>query len=507
MRALGWSIVWVIVLGLAIPAPVPGAEDGSRVWPLIPWPVEVQPAAGEFPLSGQAGFRFSPAGQEVAELFQAELQARTGLSPAGQEAADLPGWMIVFAGASPPKLEKIFPAPRPESYHLQITPEAVILVGSDRPGLLWATRTLLQLLRRQEDQWVVPAVKIRDYPRFPRRSLLLDPARNFISLEGLKRQVNLLSELKLNVLHLHLTDDQGWRFESKAFPKLQEAGGEGKFYTQEQLKELAAYASARGVMIMPEIDMPGHTTAWLAAYPELSCSGQPIKVSHHIGIHPNALCPAKEEVYDFIKVLLGEVAAVFPSEYIHIGSDEVVAKDWDNCPACAKLLAEKHLAGKKGLHSIFVARVNAIITGLGRKTLAWDEVTEFAPGDVAVQVWHRKDWVRVAAEQGRPVISSTNFHTYLDYPRYLLPLRRCYRWDPLPPGLSPTQEKLILGGGGNLWGEFATEPTLDQKLLPRLPALAEVYWSPQTSRDYLDFRRRLDELRPELEARGMKFGK
>jgi len=507
MNPQSGGIVLAMVMMLGALFTARRSEGREQVLPLIPRPVEVRRDSGEYLLANGASLRVSSVSRDVAELLQADLHQRTGLQLEIQVTADLVGMTMAISAGSFPKLENAWPAPRPEAYTLRIAPAGVFLAGADRAGLYWATRTLLQLLERQGEQWVLPAVTVRDYPRFPRRGLLLDPARNFISLPGLKRQVDLISRLKLNVLHLHLTDDQGWRFESKAFPKLQEIGGQGKFYTQAELRELVAYAAARGVTVMPEIDMPGHTTALLAAYPELSCSGEKLEVSHHVGIHPNALCPAKEEVYDFLQTLLAEVAAVFPSEYIHIGSDEVVAKDWDRCPACEKLLAEKKLTGKKGLHSYFLERVNAIITGLGRKTLAWDEVTDFAPEGVTVQVWHKKNWVTVAVEQGREVISTPNLYTYLDHPRWMLPLWLCYRLDPVPAEVPPPRVKQIKGGGANLWGEFAPEAKLDQKLFPRLPALAEVYWSPQEDRRYLDFRRRLGKLQPELEAQGVKFGR
>ena len=496
MKRPGWWMMGVMVLTAGLLAPARRGRGAEQDLPLIPRPVQVERASGEYLLAQGASLRVSAAAAEVAELLQADLQKRTGLRLEVRVAEDWTGMILAVSAGAAPKLDQAWPAPRPEAYHLRVAPEGVVLAGTDRAGLYWATRTLLQLLERRGEGWVWPAVVIRDYPRFSRRSLLLDPARNFISLAGLKRQVDQLSALKLNVLHLHLTDDQGWRFESKIFPKLQEIGGEGKFYTQAELRELVAYAAARGVTVMPEIDMPGHSTALLAAYPDLSCSGEKLEVSHHVGIHRNALCPAKEEVYDFLKPLLAEVAGVFPSEYIHIGSDEVVAKDWDRCPACEKLLAEKGLIGKPGLHRIFVERVNDIITGLGRKTLAWDEVTSFAPAGVTVQVWHKKSWVTVAVAQGREVVSTPRIYTYLDYPRWMLPLWLCYDLDPVPFEVPPPGVKQILGGGGNLWGEFATEAKLDEKLFPRLPALAEVYWSPQADRRYLDFRRRLARYQP-----------
>ncbi|OGP61038.1 MAG: hypothetical protein A2V67_03575 [Deltaproteobacteria bacterium RBG_13_61_14] len=494
------------MMGIALIALVGGkAEGGQEVLPLIPWPVEIERGTGQYVLAGGAQVCYGPGAQELADLMVAELEKTTGLKLASPAAADL-GERVVVIGESATLPSNLSPPAFPEAYLLQVTADSVVLAGGDRAGLLWAFRTWQQLLHEEQGQWSSPAVFIRDYPRFPRRSLLLDPARNFLSLDALKRQVDLLSAFKFNVLHFHLTDDQGWRFESKAFPRLQEVGGEGRFYTQEQLRELVAYAQARGVTVMPEMDMPGHSTALLAAFPELSCSGKPVEVSHTVGIHPNALCPAKEEVYEFLQPLLAEVAAVFPSEFIHIGSDEVMATDWEQCPACDKLLAENSLEGKKGLHAYFLRRVSEIIVGLGKRTLAWDEVTEFAPAGVVIQAWRRQSWAEVAARQGREAVVSPILYTYVDYNRLLLPLRRCYSFDPVPAGLLPEEAKLILGGGANLWGEWATEDRLDLQLYPRLLALAEVYWSPPEQKNYPDFLLRLDQVRTKLEAQGVRFG-
>lgn len=481
------------------------AEAGAKALPLIPWPVEVELGSGRYAFAAEAKIYYGSAGEAVAKLMAAELEEATGVKLELKAGAELGATTVAIEERPAIHSDRSAPA-IPEAYLLQVGTVSVVLVGADRQGLLWAFRTFQQLLYEEQGQWFSPVVTIRDYPRFPRRSLLLDPARNFLSLEALKRQLDLMSAFKLNVLHLHLTDDQGWRLESKVFPRLHEVGGGGKFYTQAQMQELIAYAQARGITVMPEIDMPGHSTALLAAFPELSCSGKPLAVSHQIGIHPNALCPAKEEVYVFLGALLAEVAALFPSEFIHIGSDEVVAADWEQCPACETLLADNHLSGKQGLHSYFVQRVDGIIRGLGKRTLAWDEVTEFAPAGVVIQAWRKRSWAEVAALQGREAVVSPVLWTYVDYNRILLPLRRCYQFEPVPAGLTPEQARLILGGGANLWGEWATEDRLDLQLFPRLLAVAEVYWSRPEQKNYRQFLDRLGEVRPRLEEKGVRFG-
>jgi hexosaminidase len=243
------------------------------------------------------------------------------------------------------------------------------------------------------------------------------------------------------------------------------------------------------------------------AYPHLSCSGERVGVATQVGILPHALCPAREEVYEFVERVLEEAASVFPSKFIHIGSDEVLAYDWERCPRCRRLAKEMDLSGKEGLHRYFVERANRIVQGHGRRMMAWDEVTDFAPQDVVVQAWRGRKRARVAMGRGFQTLCSPIQETYLNYSRLLLPLRKSYLFEPVPPGLRPEDECCIVGGGANMWGNYVrSEADLDRHLFPRLLALAEVYWSPVDARDYDEFKRRLAPIRRDLESRGVEFG-
>ncbi len=503
--------LWITVLIAAVATSALGwahsKNTTEEILALIPWPAEVKRGRGEYVIGKQTRLISSPLAGEVAEMLKADFFSRFGITLSVESSENLAGWTLVVRNSKAPFPPMPLPPEDDESYEMLITPDAVVISSHDRAGLYWGTRTLLQLLRAKGEEWVLPAVAIRDRPRFPRRNLLVDPARNFISPAYLKRTVDLLADHKYNVLHLHLTDDQGWRFDSNSYPRLGEVGGGGVYYTQEQLRELVEYAGKRNIEVLPEIDMPGHVSAMLAAYPELSCSARPVEVNRRSGIFPHALCPAKEEVYDFIEVLIGEVADVFPGEFIHIGSDELVASDWESSPACKKLMVEKNLRGKEGLHAYFLNRVNNIITKHGKRTIAWGEVTEFAPDGVVVQAWRKRKYAAVSARRGHETLSSPILTTYLNYSRFILPLRKCYHFDPVPPDLGMAEKELILGGGANMWGNYLkSESEIDRFLFPRLPALAEVYWSPKATRNYDHFKKRLGPIRINLEKRGVKFG-
>ncbi len=333
-----------------------------------------------------------------------------------------------------------------EKYSLEINSNQILLKASHHIGILRGLQTLQQLIQRQSGQSLVPNLKIEDEPRFSWRGLLLDPARRFIPLADIKRQLDLMAAVKLNVLHLHLTDDQGWRFESKRFPKLQRIGGKDGYYTQQQLADLVLYAKERAIRIVPEIDLPGHTTALGLAYPELMTAPAPDTAELHWGVHPAVLDPSKEQVYRFLQQLLTEVAQVFPDPYLHIGGDEVLPDRWQQNPDVQRFMRQHQLADAGALQAYFNRRVEQLLKPLGKTMIGWDEVLDDELADsVVVQSWRGTESLYQAAAAGHPAILSTGF--YLDQPQSA---SYHYRNEPLPePVAAPKKKELNHWSGWN----------------------------------------------------------
>jgi len=487
-----------------------------KVLPLIPKPVKVERLSGEFILKDGTPLVL-PVGADAhgdasARIFADKIKARFGVTLALIAAdACVPGEDAIILGEAVrshglPDESAVGPVTKEEGYELTVGSSILIRAWTSL-GVHNALMSLLQLVEGSSSPPKIPAVRVIDCPRFRWRGMLIDPARNFLSLDVVKRYIDYLSELKLNVLHWHLVDDQGWRIESKSFPRLHQVGGQNGYYTQDEIRELVAYAQERHVMVVPEIDMPGHTSALLAAYPYLSCSGKEVPVRKYPGVYSTALCPAKEEVYEFLDRLFGEIKDLFPAPYVHIGSDEVRAKDWLNCPPNKKLLAELGYPEKTGLQRYFVTRVNQILRKYGKTMIGWDEITAYLPEGSVVQAWRRHRYAREAALAGHDAIVSPVSHCYIDYPLLVTSLKKVYAFEPIPPHLDPRLAQHILGGEINLWGEWVKPGNIDRKAFPRLIAHAEVLWSPAAARDWDDFAERLQVVRAEMQQRGVEFGK
>ncbi len=392
-----------------------------------------------------------------------------------------------------------------ETYSLAVD-DIILISANTHWGLHNAFMTLLQLIIRNGNSAIVPKVDIKDRPRFSWRGTLIDPARNFLPVDTVKKYIDYISELKINILHWHLVDDQGWRMESLVFPGLHQSGGKGGYYTQAEIREIIAYAEDRNVMILPEIDMPGHTSAMLSAYPGLSCTGEPVELKQRPGIFESALCVSNNAVYDFIDRLIGEVAGLFPFPYIHIGSDEVVASDWLNHDACTSLMNSNGIKDKTGLHAYFVERVNDILLKHKRKMIAWDEVAHFAPDKAVIQAWRNHKFALVAAEMGHDAIVSPTTHCYYDYPHLVTSVEKVYSFEPVPENLSEKYANHILGIEANLWGEWITPERLTKRAFPRMLAHAEVCWTQKENRNYVHFKERLHAVSEAMQERGVNFG-
>ena len=410
----------------------------------------------------------------------------------------------------------------PEAFELVVSFGGVFINGASAEGVLWGVQTFRQLLpiRSQNTQEAegplpgIPGVHIKSEPHFRWRGSLMDVSRHFFSVEFVKRYIDLLSRLKMNVLHWHLTEDQAWRLEIDQYPRLTEVGAwrteedgsrYGGFYTKDEVREIIEYARVRGVMVVPEIEMPGHATAALVAYPELACSDPPTEVPTDWGVFADIYCAGKPETFTFLENVLDEVVELFPSPYIHIGGDEVPKERWRDCEPCQEIIERENLGDENGLQAWFIRRIGEHLASRGKTLIGWDEILDGGgvPGSV-VQVWRDQDTVQEAIRAGHDVIVSPTSHAYFDYSPAALPLEQVYSFDPAR-GLSEEEAEHILGGEANLWSEYITEANFDLQAFPRLLAMAEVLWS--GGGDFNEFKGRLErDAYPRLRAMGVRIG-
>jgi len=392
-----------------------------------------------------------------------------------------------------------------ESYSVEITDQQARLRAPTVVGALRGFETLLQLLQGDRDGYYFPGIKIQDQPRFPWRGLLIDVGRHYEPLEVLKRNLDAMAAVKLNVLHWHLSEDQGFRVESKKFPKLHSAGSDGLYYTQDQVREIIAYARERGIRVMPEFDIPGHATSWLVGYPELGSAPGPYKIERAAGIFEPALDPTREQTYKFLEVFFGEMAALFPDAYLHIGGDENEGKQWDRNPQIQAFMKEKGIKDNHALQAYFNQRVLKILQKHGKKMIGWEEILHpDLPQDAVIQSWRGPASLAEAAKRGYNGILSAGY--YIDL---IFPASQHYLADPIPANstLSPAEAKHILGGEATMWGEWVSPETIDSRIWPRTAAIAERLWSERNVTDIDDMYRRLSILSRQLEELGMTHEK
>ncbi len=504
---------------------------------IIPQPVSMQSLKGEFRLTAQSVIGYGQtAAWPVADMLAARLGSATGFRLKVQAQGVIQLKLNTTPNATIGK----------EGYMLEVTPQNVRLSANEPAGLFYGAQTLLQLFPAaieskmpvEKVAWTAPAVRIADYPRFGWRGVMLDVSRHFFSKEDVKRYIDRMAQYKYNVFHWHLTDDEGWRIEIKSLPKLTEIGAcrvqrYGKwgnhiapkagepatdcgYYTQAEIKEIVAYAAERYIQILPEIDVPGHSTAAIAAYPELSCTkDSTIKVSpgHKFAewygngqfkmLVDNSMNPASEEVYSFLDKVFTEVAALFPFEYIHAGGDECYHGYWENNEECKSLMQKEGLKNTHELQSHFTNRVEKIIKSKGKKLIGWDEILEggLAP-DAAVMSWRGLEGGIEAAKFGHYVVMSPNDYVYIDllqgdplvepdqtsYKK--VRLKKTYEFEPMPDSIDP---KYILGGQANLWSErVLTIRQAEYMSFPRAWATADIYWSPRGSKNWDAFTQRME---------------
>ncbi|MGA7414588.1 MAG: family 20 glycosylhydrolase [Bryobacteraceae bacterium] len=396
-----------------------------------------------------------------------------------------------------------------ESYRLNISSQQVRLSADYPLGVIRGMETFLQLIAPRpageavSPAFAVPAVIIDDYPRFGWRGLSFDVSRHFIPVDGVKRTIDGMAAVKLNVLHWHLSDDQGIRVESKRYPKLQELGSAGRYYTQAEIREIVAYAYTRGIRIVPEFDVPGHATAILAAYPKLASRPGPFEVVSRQEVHPATMDPTNEATYQFLDGFVGEMSKLFPDEYFHIGGDEVDPKDWNANPAIRAFMKKHKIANARALQAYFNLRLQKIVAKHGKHMVGWDEILDDQlPKNVVIQSWRGQKALAQAADGNFQGLLSAGY--YLDL---MLPASAHYAVDPLKgetANLSVEQKKKILGGEAAMWEEIATAENIDAKLWPRLAAIAERLWSPEDTTDVGSMYRRLEATDRWLESIGLQ---
>ncbi|QNI38390.1 family 20 glycosylhydrolase [Edaphobacter sp. 4G125] len=376
-----------------------------------------------------------------------------------------------------------------ESYTLASTPTSVKIHAATVVGAMRGLTTLEQLIQTDGKGFFLPAVQIDDTPRFRWRGLMIDVGRHFEPVEVIKRNLDAMAEVKLNVFHWHLTEDQGFRIESKLYPKLAGSGSDGLYYTQEQAKEIVAYARARGIRVVPEFDMPGHTRSWLVGYPELSSDPGPYTLRREFGVEDVALDPTKESTYQFIDAFLGEMATIFPDPYLHLGGDETPGTQWKNNPRVVAFMKEHNFKDTEELQTYFSQRVLEIAKKHGKHMVGWDEILNPAlPTDAVIHSWRGAKSLYDAAQRGYQGILSQPY--YLDH---MKTAEEYYLADPLPAnnGLTSEQSQRVLGGEVCMWGEHVNELSIDSRIWPRTAAVAERLWSSANTRDVDDMYRRL----------------
>jgi hexosaminidase len=495
---------------------VASAQDSNPNLNIIPAPVSLKKSAGTFTLSLETFIQADTPSNKCITFLSAYLTANWGYHKIDVIDNSVSNNVVRLTGQGAESL----PA---GGYHISITPTSVTVIGKGA-GLFYGIQTLMQLMPTEKAATAkLPCVEIDDYPRFAYRGLHLDVSRHFFSIAFLKKYIDLMAEYKLNTFHWHLTDDQGWRIEIKKYPKLTQVGSMrartmignyhdfyptqydntpyGGFYTQEEIKDVVKYAADRFINVVPEIEMPGHSAAAVAAYPELSCEpGKQYIVAETWGGFPGIYCPT-DYTFGFMEDVLTEVMALFPSKYIHIGGDEVDKAAWRKSAFCQKLIKKLKLKNEEGLQSYFIQRIEKFVNSKGRSIIGWDEILQggLAP-NATVMSWTGESGGIAAAQQHHNVIMTPgSAGVYFDHAQGITsleplsiggyaPLQKVYSYNPVPAILTPDQQKYILGVQANIWTEYiATDNKVEYALLPRLLALSEIAWTPVANKNYADF--------------------
>ncbi len=471
--------------------------------PLMPMPADVRLGAGEFLINNGFGVSLEgyqePRLERAKQRFLVTLSRETGIPLWREAVLNKPRFFIETKGPSAP-VEQLG---EDESYQLQVTPSAVHLRAANPLGILHGLQTFLQLVRVTPAGFSVPAVTIDDKPRFPWRGLMIDSGRHFMPLDVIRRNLDGMEAVKLNVFHWHLSEDQGFRVESKRFPLLQEKGSDGLYYTQDEIRGIIAYARDRGIRVIPEFDMPGHTTSWFVGYPDLASKPGPYQIERQWGVFNPVMDPTRESTYAFLDSFIGEMAALFPDAYFHIGGDECNGKDWDANPQIQAFMRSHGIKSNAELQAYFTAKVQKIVAAHGKIMEGWDEVLQpDTPKDVVIQSWRGQQSLADAASRGYRGLLSAGYYIDLNQSA-----AQHYAVDPMGLGaaaLSPEQKRNILGGEATMWSEYVSPENVDSRIWPRTAAIAERLWSPQSVQDVASMYARMDVVSQKLEYYGLE---
>lgn len=498
----------IIFLLICIFVFMPLCSQAQSASSLMPLPQHMQIKDGYLPVD--TAFSVTITGHNNALLRQAverfldRLRQHTGIPLLDMRVSKVPpaSLEIHITGKGAPEVPNTVPSIEDESYTLEINSTQATLEASTALGAMHGLQTFLQLVENTPDGFGVPAVSIQDGPRFAWRGLMIDSSRHFIPLDVIKRNLDGMETVKLNIFHWHLSDDQGFRAESKRFPKLTGMGSDGLFYTQEEMREIVRYARDRGIRVVPEFDVPGHATSWFVGYPELASAPGPYHVERDWGVFNPAMDPTKESTYKFLDAFIGEMAQIFPDRYFHIGGDEVNGKQWSTNPRIHAFMRLHHLQTNDELQGYFNRRLQRIVHRHGKIMMGWDEILQpDLPKSIVIQSWRGQKSLADAAQQGYSGILSSGY--YLDL---IWPASRHYAVDPISDAtanLTPEQQKFILGGEACMWAEYASPENIDSRIWPRMAAIAERLWSPQNVQDVNSMYARLAVLSKELDELGL----
>jgi hexosaminidase len=496
LQLLGILVVCVLLYPAMTAAQQPSLN-------LMPLPASAQTGAGSLALDSSFSVVFTgytePRLERAGERFLRQLARQTVLPLSLKPAKAANATLVIQTDHASKEIQEV---DEDESYLLEVTTAGAKLTAPTPLGTMHGLQTFLQLVDVSPAGFAAPALKIQDQPRFPWRGLMIDSARHFIPLEVIRRNIDGMEAVKMNVFHWHLSENQGFRVESRKFPRLHELGSDGLYYTQDEIRELVAYARDRGIRVVPEFDMPGHSTAWFVGHPELASGKGPYEIERKWGIFDPAMDPTNEKVYKFLDELIGEMAKLFPDHYFHIGGDEVNGKEWDANPKIQAYMKAHEIKNNEALQAYFSGRVQKLVTKHGKTVIGWDEVlVEGVPKDIVIQSWRGQASLAKATKQGYRGILSNGYYLDLGWPA-----ARHYAVDPMSgdaANLSADEKQRILGGESCMWAEYVNPENVDSRIWPRNAAIAERLWSPQEVRDPASMYARLDFVSVRLEWLGL----